>query len=107
MSTQGVQQATSGAAAKTSTPELTRLVRRLHTGNNLAMSILWAVAIIVVLSFLGIIVFLLVQGVQYLVDPAFYAPTDLGVGSQIFNTFYVLILAEVILFPIALSAAIY
>src|SRR5690349_2224614 len=108
MSAQGIQRATPNAAEqKASAAELARLVRRLHMGNNVAMSILWGVALIVVLVFVGIIAFLVIQGLQYLVDPAFYAPTDLGVGNQIYNTFYILILAEVILFPIALSAAIY
>ena len=108
MSTQGVQQVTPGVAdQKTSAADLARLVRRLHAGNNVAMGILWGVAVVVILVFVAIIVYLLFQGIQYLVDPAFYAPTDLGVGRQIFNTFYILILSEVILFPIALAAAIY
>ncbi len=108
MSTQGVQQVSPGVAdQKTSAADLARLVRRLHTGNNVAMGIIWGVAVVVILVFVAIIVYLLFQGLQYLVDPAFYAPTDLGVGRQIYNTFYILILSEVILFPIALAAAIY
>lgn len=110
MSTQGVQKVApeSGVAdQKAAATDLARLMRRLHMGNNIAMGILWGVALVVVLVFVGIIVYLLLQGIAFLVDPAFYAPTDLGVGNQIYNTFYVLILAEVILFPIALAAAIY
>jgi phosphate transport system permease protein len=51
-----------------------------------------------------------VQGLPYLFNPQFYSPErglDISILPQIFNTFYVLILAEIILIPIALAAAIY
>src|SRR5207237_106018 len=57
--------------------------------------------------FVGIIIYLIVQGATYIFNPAFYGTSSIGVGSEIFNTFYILILAEVILLPIAMAAAIY
>src|SRR5438270_1461408 len=84
--------------------ELARLARRLHTGNALAMGMIWTVATLVGLLFVGIIVFLLVKGGVYLISPAFYMPNDTGVGREIFNTFYILLLTEIVLFPIALAA---
>ncbi len=87
--------------------QLSRLVRRLHAGNNVATTILWIVAAIVVAIFIGVIVYLLIQGLAYVINPTFYDTSDAGVGREIFNTLYVLILAEIFLIPVALAAAIY
>lgn len=87
--------------------ELTRLARRLHAGNNIAVGVLWLVCIVVALIFIAIIVFLILRGFTYLFNPAFYSASDIGIGPELFNTFYILILAEVFLFPVSLAAAIY
>jgi phosphate transport system permease protein len=92
-----------------------RLVRRLHISNNFAVGVIWVVAAIVALLFLSIIIVLLVQGftasaeknTPVLLDPNFYGTTELGIASELFNSFYILILTELFLFPIALGAAIY
>src|SRR5579884_101154 len=92
MSARGVEQiaAQQPAQQKASLDELNRIVQGLHRGNRVALGILWVVALF-----------------GALVNPSFYAASDFGVGGQIFNTFYVLILTEIILFPLALAAAIY
>jgi len=87
--------------------ELTRLMRRLHLNNGVAMVVLCTIATIVALAFISIIVYLIFSGFAYLIDPAFYGTGDASIGPEIFNTFYVLILTEVFLFPISLAAAIY
>ncbi|GHO44162.1 phosphate ABC transporter permease PstA [Ktedonospora formicarum] len=87
--------------------ELTRIAQKLHRGNRVALGVLWALAGLITLLFIAIIVILFLQGFGYLINPAFYSFADNGVGRQIFNTFYILILSEVFLFPIALAAAIY
>ncbi|MDQ2716699.1 MAG: phosphate ABC transporter permease PstA [Chloroflexota bacterium] len=108
MSTQQAQSlAPRPAVRERGTRDLTGLMRRLHTSNNIAIGVLWAVALLIVAVFVAIILLLLAQGVGYLVDPAFYAADDLGAGREIFNTFYILILSELFLFPISLGAAIY
>ncbi|GHO93505.1 phosphate transport system permease protein PstA [Reticulibacter mediterranei] len=108
MSARGVEQiAEQSVGQKSSLDELLRIVQRLHRGNRIALGILWVVALFVALVFAAIIVLLLVQGFTALIDPSFYAASDLGIGRQLFNTFYVLILTEIILFPLALAAAIY
>jgi phosphate transport system permease protein len=92
-----------------------RIIRRLHTSNGIALGVIWVIAALVAALFLSIIVYLLVQGftasaengLPVLIDPTFYGTTALGIGSELFNTFYILILTELFLFPIALSAAIY
>src|SRR5712672_4390660 len=93
---------------------MARLVRRLHISNNIAVGIICAVAALVALLFLAIIVDLLVQGFTSsagskpaLLDPTFWGVSQLGIVSEIFNTFYILILTEIFLVPIALGAAIY
>ena len=84
-----------------------RLMRRLHTSNNIAIGILWVVTAFVALLFIAIIVYLILRGLVYLVDPAFYGLGDAAIGPELFNSFYILILAELFLFPISLAAAIY
>ncbi|GHO86512.1 phosphate ABC transporter permease PstA [Dictyobacter formicarum] len=87
---------------------LQQLVRRLHRNNQVAQGVLWGIAIIVTMIFVSIILRLLIQGFPSLINPRFYAPTgEASVGAQIFNTFYILILAEIILIPISLAAAIF
>jgi len=87
--------------------ELARLVRRLHINNRIALGVLYVVAAFVILVFVATIVFLVLRGITYLFNPAFYSQSDIGVGPELFNSFYILILAELFLFPIALAAAIY
>lgn len=87
---------------------LERLVRRLHTSNSIALTSLSTVAAIVSLIFIAVIVYILGNGLTYLVNPAFYAANgDSTIGAQLFNTLYILILSEIILIPISLAAAIY
>jgi len=106
MSTQQMVQAPEQSREERAT-QRSRLVRRLHANNNVATSILWVIATIVVVIFIGVIAYLLVKGLAYIIDPAFYNTSSAGIGREIFNTFYILILAEVISIPIALAAAIY
>ncbi|MBV9229980.1 MAG: phosphate ABC transporter permease PstA [Chloroflexi bacterium] len=87
--------------------ELTRIVRRLKAGNNIAVGVLWVVAAFVTLLFIAIIVYLIARGGTYLLTPQLYGAGDAGLGREIFNSFYILILTEIFLFPIALAAAIY
>lgn len=84
-----------------------RVVQRIKTGNNIGTGILFTVAALVAVLFVGIIVYLLIQGAPYLFNPSFYGTSDAGVGREIFNTFYILIFAEALSLPIALGAAIY
>lgn len=85
-----------------------RLMRRLHLNNTVAISILVLVTVLLTALFLAIIAKLLFDGVPYLVNPQFYGGQGSDtIGPQIFNTFYILILSEIILLPISLAAAIY
>src|SRR5579859_945419 len=88
---------------------MARLLTRLHTRNRIGLGIIGTIAAIVTLLFISIIVYLLLQGFTYLFNPGFYS-TDgnpISIAPELFNTFYILILTEIFLFPIALSAAIY
>lgn len=78
-----------------------------HVGNRIAMGVLWLITGFVMLVFIAIIVFLIFRGFTYLLDPAFYGTNDAAIGPELFNSFYILILAELFLFPISLAAAIY
>ena len=86
---------------------LDRLVRRLHSQNRIALGILTTVTALVTLLFIAIIVYLVARGFTYLFNPTFYGTSDAGVGPEIFNTFYILILSELFLFPVSLAAALY
>ena len=84
-----------------------RSVRRIEASNKVGTGILWILATSVAILFVGIIVYLVFKGAAYLFNPQFYGTSAAGVGAEIFNTFYILILAEMISLPIALAAAIY
>ena len=87
---------------------LERIVRKLHADNRVAVGFLWGISAITTALFVVIILRLLIQGFPYLINPAFYGISEnFSVGQQIFNTFYILILSEIILVPISLAAAIY
>ncbi|HZR42682.1 MAG TPA: phosphate ABC transporter permease PstA [Ktedonobacteraceae bacterium] len=87
--------------------EQANLVRRLHTGNAIAMGVLVVITTLVVLIFVSIIIWLIVQGASTLINPAFYGMGEDGIAKELYNTFYILILSELFLFPISLAAAIY
>ncbi len=105
MSAQRIEQTSMQSDARLA--EMKRGVQRIERTNTIGTGILWGVTAIVTVLFIGIIVFLLVRGAAYLFTPQFYGTSATGVGSEIFNTFYILIFAEVISLPIALAAAIY
>jgi phosphate transport system permease protein len=87
---------------------LQRLARRLHTSNTIAITFLIILTILVMIIFLAVVVQILFQGIPYIINPDFYAASGTGaVGAQIFNTVYILVLTEIFLIPIALSAAIF
>ncbi len=90
--------------------EYARIMRRLHTGNSIATTILLILAAIVILVFIGVLVLLVVQGIAYIFNPSFYDPSanaGASIAPELFNTFYILILSEIFLVPISLAAAIY
>jgi phosphate transport system permease protein len=84
-----------------------QVVRRLHVDNTIALAILWLLTSIVAVIFIGIIVYLIIQGAPALFSASFYGTGPGGIAPELFNTFYILILTEVFLFPISLAAAIY
>jgi len=85
----------------------TRRLRRLHFSNGLALSLLWFVTMLVAALFVAIILNLVWTGLPALTSPAFYGTGAQGIGPELFNTFYILILTELFLFPISLGAAIF
>lgn len=105
MSTQQVAQSSSTQNPRLA--ELIALTRRIKATNGIAIGILSVIATFIALLFIIIIVYLIVKGFAYLISPTFYSTGVAGVGSEIFNTFYILILTEIFLFPISLAAAIY
>src|SRR5215471_21447802 len=86
---------------------LRRLARRLALRNAIAMGVLWVITVLVGMLFIYIIIRLLVEGAPTLATATFYGTSQAGIAPELFNTFYILILTELILFPIALGASIY
>src|SRR5690242_3564516 len=105
MSAQEVVQAAPGSDARLE--DMHRTVRRIEAANNAGMGLLWVITGIVTVLFVGLILFLVFRGAQYLFSINFYGTSATGVGSEVFNTVYILVLAEVISLPIALAGAIY
>jgi phosphate transport system permease protein len=86
---------------------LKRITRRLAVTNSIAMGVLWLITLLVAALFIYIIISLIVQGASTLISPTFYGTSDAGIAPELFNTFYILILTELILVPLSLAAAIY
>jgi phosphate transport system permease protein len=86
---------------------LKRLTQRLAVRNSIALALLWVISILVAALFIYIIVRLLVLGAPTLLSASFYGTGQAGIAPELFNTFYILILTELFLFPIGLAAAIY
>src|SRR6266487_3169821 len=107
MSMQQMTQPASSQAGIERARQQAQVVRRLHTNNTIAIGVLWAITVIVTVLFIAIIVYLLIQGAPALLSLGFYGTGATGIAAELFNTFYILILTEVILFPISLGAAIY
>ena len=107
MSTQSASQLLNPPPVSGQSTQRLRLVRRLHRGNAIASSILWLVTMLIAAVFIAIILNLLWTGLPTLFSADFYGTGPAGIAPELFNTFYILILTEVFLFPISLGAAIY
>lgn len=86
---------------------LRRLTQRLAVRNSIALASLWVITILVAALFIYIIIRLLVLGAPTLLSATFYGTSEAGIAPELFNTFYILFLTELFLFPIGLAAAIY
>lgn len=86
---------------------LRRVTHRYHVRNTIASAVLWIITSLVMLLFVSIILKLLIDGASSLVRISFYGTGPDGIAKELFNTFYILILTELLLFPISLAAAIY
>jgi phosphate transport system permease protein len=84
-----------------------RLVRRLNRNNAIASSLLWLVTAIVAVIFLSIIIYVIWTGVPAMFVGGFWGSGVAGILSELFNSFYILILTEILLVPISLGAAIF
>lgn len=107
MSTQSASSDVLSQAEEVRVAHQKRLVRRLNRNNAIASSLLWLVTIIVALIFIAIIVNIVWTGAPAFLVSSFYGTDTRGIGSELFNTFYILILTEIFLVPISLAAAIY
>lgn len=82
------------------------------TVDKIATGVIYAISGIVALILISMLAFILIRGVphlswHFLTSPARAFEAGGGIGIQLFNSFYLLILAMLISFPIALGAAIY
>ncbi len=102
-----LKEVASSQAGEVRLSALKRITRRLAVTNSIAMGVLWLITLLVAALFIYIIISLIVQGASTLISPAFYGTSDAGIAPELFNTFYILILTELILVPLSLAAAIY
>lgn len=108
MSIRSIEPVSGMSAQSARLRRMIRVIRRMKVVNGIAISMIGAITVFVSLLFITIIIYLVAQGITYLFAPAFYSATDIaGIGPELFNSFYILILAELFLFPVALAAAIY
>jgi phosphate transport system permease protein len=102
-----LKEVASSQAGEVRLSALKRITQRLAVTNSIAMGVLWLITLLVAALFIYIIISLIVQGASTLISPAFYGTSDAGIAPELFNTFYILILTELILVPLSLAAAIY
>jgi phosphate transport system permease protein len=102
-----LQEVASSQAGEVRLSALKRLTQRLAVTNSIAMGVLWVITLLVAALFIYIIISLIVQGASTLISPTFYGTSNAGIAPELFNTFYILILTELILVPISLAAAIF
>ena len=107
MSTQSASSDVLSQAEEVRIARQKHLVRRLNRNNAIASSLLWLITIIVAVIFVAIIVNLVWTGAPAFIVSSFYSASTKGIASELFNTFYILILTEIFLFPISLAAAIF
>ncbi|MEO7020075.1 MAG: phosphate ABC transporter permease PstA [Ktedonobacteraceae bacterium] len=107
MSTQLASSTVPAQADEVRLAQQKRLVHRLNRNNAIASSLLWLVTMIVMVIFVSIIINLIWTGAPAFFVGSFYSTGSAGIVPELFNTFYILILTELFLFPIALGAAIY
>ena len=106
MSMQELTPSQAGSLAESLTAQR-QAARRQELRGAIALGVLWAMTLLVAALFIYIIIRLLVEGAPTLVQASFYGTGVDGVAPELFNTFYILILAEIFLFPISLAAAIF
>ena len=93
--------------------DYTATVRRARVQDKAATVILTAIVALIIAGLAAIIGYILVSGAGKLVDPGFLTkkPEQFkaggGIGPELFNSFYLLVLTLVISLPISLGAAIF
>ena len=107
MSTHSTPQMALSSAGEARSIQQARLLRSLHAKNAIASSILWFITMLVAATFVAIIISLIGTGFPALTNLSFYGTGAQGIAPELFNTFYILILTELFLFPISLAAAIF
>ena len=86
---------------------------RLRLQNDIALAVLRGMVLLLMALLAWVVAFLAIQGWHELIRPAFYTSTPniagpgSGVGPQLFNTFYVLVLSMLFTVPLGLSGGIF
>ena len=102
--------------ASNKTPEIdprVRSVSRARTQDHIATGILWGIAICIIVLVIATIGYIVLSGIGKAVDPSFLfgKPEQFkaggGIGPELFNSFYLLILTLLISLPISLGGAIF
>jgi phosphate transport system permease protein len=87
-------------------------VKTRKFADNVATVVLWAMASSIILLLIAFIVYMFVLGARYLTPSFLFGmPTDTtaggGIGPEIYNSFYILIMTLVFTIPIATAAGVY
>ncbi len=88
-------------------------MRRLNRQNSVATAVVTAIVALVIALLVAIVVYILVSGAGKLFDISFLtsAPESLkaggGIGPELFNSFYLLVITLIISVPISMGAAIF
>ena len=99
--------------AKAPSADYTATVRRARVQDKAATIILTVIVALIIVGLAAIIAYILASGAGKVLDPGFLTkkPEQFkaggGIGPELFNSFYLLVLTLVISLPISLGAAIF
>lgn len=93
--------------------ELAAKVRRAHRQDKVATAVLVCITASIFILLAALIVYIIASGISKVVDPSFLLgkPEQFkeggGIGPELFNSFYLLVLTLIISLPLSLGAAIF
>lgn len=108
----GAERAAAATASATAAVDLDAHARRIGRQDRIATGVLTAIAGLVLLLLAAIVAYILVRGIGKVFQPGFIVNDSAdkvlpGIATQLFDSFYMLVITLIISLPVSLGAAIF